>query len=115
MKTVTLIISAPPYGSEGPYNALRLALTLSLAAKVRLFLLGDGVWCAKRHQQPPAGHAKLEEMLGQALSREVQVIACGTCCGERGLGEDEVIPGVHLGTMEDLAEWILTSDSALSV
>src|SRR3990172_7504849 len=48
MKTVTIIINSPPYGSESPYNALRLALTLTVAAKVRLFLLGDGVLCAKK-------------------------------------------------------------------
>lgn len=53
-----LIINDGPYGSERPYNALRLAMNLVRreAVHVRVFLIGDGVHCAVKGQQTPQGY-----------------------------------------------------------
>ncbi len=59
-----LIINDGPYGSERPYNALRLAMNLVKreAVHVRVFLMGDGVQCAIKGQQTPQGYYNIERM-----------------------------------------------------
>jgi hypothetical protein len=53
MQKITLIVNGAPYGTEGPYNALRLTTAL-LAGEdkdkpdVRLFLMSDSIFSAKR-------------------------------------------------------------------
>jgi uncharacterized protein involved in oxidation of intracellular sulfur len=44
-----LVVNDGPYGSERPFNALRLALNLVKRPKVRIqvFMTGDGVLCAR--------------------------------------------------------------------
>ena len=44
---ITFIINDAPYGSERPYNGLRLALSLTKSnEEVRVFLMADAVTCA---------------------------------------------------------------------
>ena len=45
---VLIIVNDQPYGSERPYNALRLATALSKRSEVemRVFPFGDAVTCA---------------------------------------------------------------------
>ncbi len=68
------IINDSPYGSERPYNALRLALNLAkrTEAYVRVFLLGDGVNCAVAGQKTPEGYYNIERML-KSLARRGEV------------------------------------------
>ena len=73
---VLIVVDSAPYGSEGPYNAFRLADALALREEhVGLFLMGDGV----------------------------DVACCGICCTARGLTDDAVVPGVRIETIHDLA------------
>ncbi len=48
MKDFLIVVNDGPYGSERPYNAMRLALNLVKRPEVnvRVFLIGDGVQCA---------------------------------------------------------------------
>jgi len=73
-KRFLMIINDAPYGSERPYNALRLALNLVKreGASVRLFLMGDGVLCARRGQKPPTGFYNVELMV-RSLARRGEV------------------------------------------
>ncbi len=73
-KKHVFIINDAPYGSERPYHALRLALNLANRpqASVRVFLMGDGVLCARRGQKPPSGYYNLELML-RSLARRGEV------------------------------------------
>ncbi len=68
------IINDSPYGSERPYNALRLALNLAkrTEAYVRVFLLGDGVNCAVAGQKTPEGYYNIERLL-KSLARRGEV------------------------------------------
>ncbi|MEW5901198.1 MAG: DsrE family protein [Acidobacteriota bacterium] len=110
METVTLIISDAPYGVEKPWNALRLAQALvATKQKVNIFLLGDGVALAKKGQQTPAGYYNLSQMLGELVVLGAQVRACGTCINSRGIKKDELVEGVEVGKMLDLARWIEAS------
>ena len=51
------IINDGPYGSERPYNALRLAINLAKreGMRLRVFLMDDGVQCAVAKQTTPDG------------------------------------------------------------
>ena len=73
-QNILLIINDGPYGNERPFNALRLALILVKRpeARVRVFLTGDGVACARRGQTTPDGYYNVERMV-KSLARRGQV------------------------------------------
>lgn len=113
--TVLLVVNTPPYGSEGPYNALRLADALILREeRVEVFLMGDGVHAARAGQEPREAHASLEQTLVALLEHGAGVACCGTCCRARGVSEADLVPGVHLATIHDLAEAVARCDRTLS-
>jgi len=117
MQTVTIIVNGAPYGTEGPYNAFRLAAALASAAhgaKVRIFLMGDGVFAAKRGQTVPEGHYNTEKMLADLIAKGVAVRLCGTCCKARGITGEEITDGAAIGTMMELAKWVVESDKVLT-
>jgi len=70
-RNTLFIINDGPYGRERSYNALRLALNLAKRAKstVRIFLIGDGVACAKRGQRTPNGYYNIERMMASLVRR----------------------------------------------
>ena len=70
-KQYLMIINDAPYGSERPYNALRLALNLVKRpdVSVRVFLIGDGVNCAIAGQKTPEGYYNVERMLKSLAKR----------------------------------------------
>ena len=112
---VLIVVNTAPYGSEGPYNALRLADALALRDEhVELFLMGDGVHAARAGQDPRGAHASLEEMLLQLLEQGVDVACCGTCCTTRGLDGGRRRPGVRIETIHDLAAATARSDKVVS-
>lgn len=106
MKTL-FILNDPPYGTERSYNGLRLAYALAKrdGEQVQLFLVGDGVACAKRGQKTPAGYYNLESMLKGLVTRKAEIAVCGSCIDARGIAEGELAPGATRGTMEGLASW----------
>jgi len=70
-RNILFILNDGPYGSERSYNALRLALNLAKRAEttVRIFLIGDGVACAKRGQRTPNGFYNIERMMASLARR----------------------------------------------
>ena len=113
--SLLIVVNTAPYGSEGPYNAFRLAEALALRDEhVEIFLMGDAVHAARAAQDPRGAHASLELMLLGLLDKSVDVSCCGTCCTARGLVEDQVIPGVRLETVHDLAAALARSDKVVS-
>ena len=68
--SVLLVVNTAPYGSEGPYNAFRLADALALRDEhVEVFLMGDAVGAASAGQDPRGAHASLEHMLAGSWRR----------------------------------------------
>jgi uncharacterized protein involved in oxidation of intracellular sulfur len=112
---VLVIVNDQPYGSERPYNALRLAGALSKrdGIEVRVFLLGDAVSCAVAGQRLPEGHYHLDRML-KPLLRRGQVGLCGTCMDARGLRESQMVDGARRSTLEELTDWTLWADKTLA-
>jgi uncharacterized protein involved in oxidation of intracellular sulfur len=112
---VTVLVNASPYGSELPYNALRLAVALELAGEeVEVLLMGDAVNTARRGQDPRAAHASLEGLLTQLVEKGAGVTLCGTCCQTRGLQEPDLLDGVTTGTIHDFARVVRSSDKVIS-
>ncbi len=70
-KKFLFVINDAPYGSERPYNALRLALNLLKreGVQVKVFLIDDGVFCARKGQKTPEGYYNIERMLKSAATR----------------------------------------------
>ena len=113
--SVLLVVSSPPYGSEGPYNAFRLADALAIREEhVEIFLMGDAVHAARAGQDPRGAHASLEQMLVSLLEKGVDVTCCGTCCTSRGVAEKDLVPVARVGTIHDLAAATLRSDRVVS-
>lgn len=115
MRTL-FILNDAPYGDERPYNALRLAHALSREPEqeIRLFLMGDAAFIAKRGQKPPNGFYNLQVMLGKLVRLAPErVDVCGECMDARGMAETELIPGTQRGTIEKLAYWTNWADKVL--
>lgn len=112
---VLIIVNDQPYGSERPYNALRLATALSKrdGFKLRVFLFGDAVMCAIAGQQLPEGHYHLDRML-KPLIRAGEVGCCGTCLDAHGIGEQLLVEGARRSSLEELADWTLWADRTLT-
>lgn len=74
VQDILIIINNGPYGNERAYNALRLGLNLVKRPEVsvRVFLVGDGVACAKRGQTTPQGYYNVERMV-KSLGQRGQV------------------------------------------
>lgn len=73
-RNVLVVINDGPYGSERPFNALRLAIQLAKRPNVavRVFLVGDGVQCAVAGQETHEGFYNVERMM-TSLVREGEV------------------------------------------
>jgi uncharacterized protein involved in oxidation of intracellular sulfur len=110
-----IIVNDQPYGSERPYNALRLAGALAKreGVELRVFLLGDGVGCAISGQALPDGHYHLDRML-MPLIRRGEVACCGTCLEARGIGEEQLVEGARRSTLEELADWTVWAERVLT-
>ena len=112
-----LIINDAPYGTEKAYNALRLAMTTQKNhpdAKVRIFLLADGVFCALPGQNTPNGYYNIERMLKSVIRSGGEVKACGGCSEARGIAELKLVEGVQLSTMKEMTAWVMDSDKVVT-
>lgn len=112
--SIAVLVNASPYGSELPYNALRLAAALLLDGQVDLLLMGDSVNTARRDQDPRAAHASLEGLLADLIEKGADVTLCGTCCQTRGLQESDLVDGVVVGTIHDFARVVRASEKVVS-
>jgi uncharacterized protein involved in oxidation of intracellular sulfur len=65
VKIFLILINDSPYGIERPYNGLRLAMNLAkkASAAVSVFMVRDGVLCAKKGQNTPDGYYNIERMV----------------------------------------------------
>ena len=109
------MVNDQPYGSERPFNALRLAdaLVKRDAVELRVFLLGDGVGCAIAGQSPGEGFYHLDRML-KPLMRRGEVACCGTCLDARGIDEGQLVEGVRRSTLDELTDWTLWAERLAS-
>jgi uncharacterized protein involved in oxidation of intracellular sulfur len=112
---VLMILHDPPYGTERPYQALRLAdamLKVEADLEITVYLTADAVLCAKRGQKTPDGFYNVERMLKPVLRRG-SVMACRMCMEARGMAADDLAEGVFETRLGDLAQLVLEADKVL--
>lgn len=114
MKTL-FVLNDAPYGSERTYNGARLAGALARQAgnEVRVFLMGDAASAAHNHQKVPSGFYNLEVMLGAVVKQGGAIGVCGTCMDARGIAADDLMPGAHRSTLDELTQWTTWAEKAL--
>lgn len=73
-ESILIIVNDAPYGNEKPYNALRLAMNLMKRedVQIKVFLVADGVSCARHGQKTPDGYYNIERMV-RAVSQRGEV------------------------------------------
>jgi len=114
---ILILINDAPYGTEKAYNAMRLAMTLQKdhpSVQVGVFLMADAVACAVPGQNTPQGYYNLERMLKSVLSKGGKVKACGTCADARGIRNLQLIEGVEISNMSELAQWTVEADEVFT-
>ena len=111
MKTL-FIINDGPYGTERPYNALRLVNSLSKEAgeEVKVFLIGDAVVGAWRNQKTPDGYYNGERMLKVSARQSVETGVRGSCIDARGMSGEELADGARRSSTEELTAWTRWAD-----
>jgi tRNA 2-thiouridine synthesizing protein D len=114
MTVFTVVVMEAPYGRERAYTAVRFALAAALEGhKVRVFLVQDGVFAAKKGQAPEKS-PNIAELLEEAIKEGVDVKTCTPCCKARAVTTAEVVKGVSMATMSDLVAWCVESDRVLT-
>ena len=110
-----VIVNDSPYGSERPYNALRLANALAKRDRqqVKLFLMGDAASCAGAGQKVPDGYYNLERMLKSLRLKGGEIGVCGSCMDARGVTDERLVEGAARSTLEALADWTVWADRVL--
>jgi uncharacterized protein involved in oxidation of intracellular sulfur len=110
---ILILINDAPYGTEKAYNALRLAMTLQKdhpSVQVNVFLMADAASCAVPNQATPQGYYNIERMLKAVLAMGGKVKVCGTCADARGIRNLQLIEGVEISNMGELAQWSVDAD-----
>lgn len=111
--SILILINDAPYGTEKAYNALRLAMALQKnhpTVQVNVFLMADAVSCGIPNQNTPQGYYNIERMLKSVLAKGGKVKACGTCLDARGIRNIQLIEGVEISNMSELAQWTIETD-----
>ena len=96
---------------------LRLAKNLfERGEEVRIFLMNDSVDLARDCNKKPDNYDfDLVEMLKEMYKNGVKLKVCGTCQARCGLYKNEPYFAPEIkGTMNDLADWVQTSDKILT-
>jgi len=120
--SITVVIGDTPYGRQRAYTAMRFVLAaLFEKHSVNLFLLEDGVFLAKKGQEPKEMPGLLEHeampncehLLKACIEQGVTVGICGVCCSERALKQEELVEGCQISSMKNLVNWVVKSDKVM--
>lgn len=117
MQKFLIIINDAPYGSEKPYNALRIANQINKdfpEAEVVVFLMADGVNCAIPNQNTPNGYYNIERMLKLSTNKGTRLLLCGSCLEARGLKNMELVEKEEMSTMAELTKLIVQCNKVLT-
>jgi len=108
------IFNDSPHGDQRAYNGLRLAVSLSRKAKIRVFLLGDGVICGLSGFTPAHANYNAQEMLRAISGTGAAIAACGACMEARGIGPESLISEVRRSSLDELVEWTEEAEKVIS-
>ncbi len=114
---ILIVINSAPYGNENCFNALRLAMALQADAakpELSLYLLGDAVNAAIPNQMTPQGYYNIERMIQSVMAHQGKAFACSSCLQARGLMEAELIDGIEITTMPEMAGLVVKADKVMT-
>ena len=115
--SILILINDAPYGTEKAYNGLRVAMALQKdhpTVQVNVFLMADAVGCALPNQNTAQGYYNIERMIKSVLVKGGKVRACGTCSDARGIRNLQLIDGVEMSNMSELAQWSVDADKVFT-
>ncbi len=108
-----LLVTAAPFESQASQTAtrfVRAALDQGHTV-VRVFFFLAGVANANGLRSPTGGGQDLAKVWSElATCNKVELVACITAAGKRGISEDAIAPGFSLAGLGQLAELIAEVD-----
>lgn len=114
-RTLTLFLTATPFGSQSPATALNLAeAALEQGCQVNLFLSADGVYAAGANQKA-IGLPSVGERLAALMERGLRVDLCGSCLQLRGLKRENRIEGPQPSSLKNLFSMISESKAFIAL
>ncbi|MDP2886279.1 MAG: DsrE family protein [Ignavibacteria bacterium] len=114
---ILILINDAPYGTEKAYNAFRLAMALQKdhpSVQVNVFLMADAVGCSIPNQSTPQGYYNIERMVKSVASKGGKIKACSTCADARGIRSLQLVEGVEISNMAELAQWSIQADKVFT-
>ncbi len=123
---ILILIDDAPYGTEKAYNAFRLAMAIQYegsapsggkdhpTVQVNIFLMADAVGCGVPNQNTPQGYYNIERMIKSVVLKGGKIKACGTCADARGIKNLQLIEGVEVSNMAELARWTVEADKVFT-
>jgi|GEM_PF-6244757 len=64
-------------------------------------------------RRTPDGYYNVERMLKAILAKGGQIKLCGSCADARGFDRENAVPGVLIGSMPELADWVVEAEKSL--
>ena len=113
MKSLSIIITKPPFGTIHDAEAVRLANgALSYGHDVTVVLVGDGILLAKQGQKAEeSGWTSLSPLLEKlASSTHGEVLVDAEAANEMGLTENDLVAGVKLVESEIISSKVASSE-----
>ncbi len=114
---ILILINDAPYGTEKAYNAFRLAMAIQKdhpQVQVNVFLMADAVGCGIPNQNTPQGYYNIERMIKSVVLKGGKIKACGTCADARGIKNIQLIEGIEVSNMAELAKWSVEADKVFT-
>ena len=115
MDKITVILNEGP-NTMRSWNGIRLAGgLLDVNLEVGVVLFDEAVFCAKKGQNPPEDLEGLNvaQKLSDLIKLGVKILACGSCCQARGVKKEELVDGIEICCLTDVANAIKTSKQTL--
>lgn len=118
MQKILIIVHAPPYGSERVLSALRLATALAAQEEERvdlsIYMMSDAVTVGLPNQPTADAGGGLQQMIQGLVEHGATIRLCRTCALARGLGDLQLIPGVAIGTLAEMASAAIDADKVIT-
>jgi len=114
---ILILINDAPYGTEKAYNGLRLTMAIQKDhpdVQVNVFLMADAVTCGIQNQNTPQGYYNIERMMKSVIAKGGNVKSCGTCADARGIRNLQLLEGIEVSNMAELAQWSIDADKVFT-
>jgi uncharacterized protein involved in oxidation of intracellular sulfur len=76
--------------------------------------MADAVGCGIPNQSTAQGYYNIERMIKSVVNKGGKIKACGTCLDARGLKNMQLIDGVEVSNMAELAKWTVEADKVFT-